>query len=461
MDTLLKVLAIDDDVTQLELLKVYCAAQEYPKIEYFSAEDVRDGMAALKKQPIDLILTDFYLPDGTGLDVLKSVKALNPLVSVVIMTAYESARNAVDLLMAGADDYLIKPTTEKDISHLCVRIAEQQTAVRESSLIRAQIEESLPAENIIYRSASMTSVLQTVARCAGSDATVLIASESGTGKELVARLLHGISKRKDAPFITVNISALPESLVESELFGYKKGSFTGAAQDRIGRFEQAAGGTVFIDEIGDVTPALQVKLLRVIQFGEIERIGENATRALDVRIIAATNRDLKKMVRENAFRSDLYYRLNVIPITIPPLRERKDDIPPMIDYFIARFNERNAKNVRGASREAMELLMRYDFPGNVRELENLLERGVILCRGEYLRVEDFPDLVPVATDVGTDYSEPEGEYDGVMDEFEAKFLKRAFEKANGNQSEAARLLSISERRFRSRLQHLRENKAWD
>jgi DNA-binding NtrC family response regulator len=461
MDTLLKVLAIDDDVTQLELLKLYCSAQEYPQIEYFAAEDMKDGEAILKKQPIDLVLTDYYLPDGSGLDVLKSVKALNPLVSVVIMTAYESARNAVDLLMAGADDYLIKPTSEKDIAHLCVRVAEQQTAVRESTLIRQQIEETLPAENIIYRSQAMTSVLQTVARCAGSDATVLIASESGTGKELVARLLHSISKRKDAPFITVNISALPESLVESELFGYKKGSFTGAAQDRIGRFEQAAGGTVFIDEIGDVSPVLQVKLLRVIQFGEIERIGENATRALDVRIIAATNRDLKKMVRENTFRSDLYYRLNVIPIVIPPLRDRKDDIPALIDYFIARFNERNGKHVKGASREAMEALMRYDFPGNIRELENLIERGVILCRSEYLRVEDFPDLVSVPTAETAYCPEPEGDYDSVMDEFEKKLLKKAFDTAGGNQSEAARLLSISERRFRSRLQHLREKGVWD
>ncbi len=388
----LNVLIIDDDPTQVALLEAICGSQDYPAVSCRSAASGREGLSLLAGSQVDLVLTDYRLPDMNGLDVLGQVKAVNPLVSVVIMTAFENAREAVAILKAGADDYLIKPTTAADISHLLVRAHETLTLHREEGAIREEIERSFGTSEVVFKSREIMAVLQTAARSAASDTTVLITGESGTGKELIARMIHRTGRRADRPFVTVNISALSESLVESELFGHRKGSYTGATEDRVGRFEEANGGTIFIDEIGDITPSLQVKLLRTIQFGEVQRIGENAQRRLDVRIIAATNRDLEAMVRERAFRADLYYRLKVIPIRVPALRQRREDIPVLVDSFIARFNTKHGTSIAGISREAMDALMRHDFPGNVRELENLVERAVVLARGETLLRRDFPDV---------------------------------------------------------------------
>jgi DNA-binding NtrC family response regulator len=454
MEDILNVLLIDDDPTQLALLDSICGSQEYPKVSCKPAQTGEEGLAALAGTQVDLVLTDFRLPDMNGLEVLKRVKEINPEVRVVVMTAFESARDAVEILKAGADDYLIKPTRETDIAHLLVRVHESLTLHREEGAIREEIEQAFDTSAVVFRSREIMRVLQIAARCAASETTVLITGESGTGKELIARMIHRTGRRADKPFITVNISALPESLVESELFGHRKGSFTGASEDRMGRFEEVNRGTIFIDEIGDISPALQVKLLRIVQFGEVERIGENAPRKLDVRIIAATNRDLDGMVKGNLFRADLYYRLNVIPIHVPPLRERRADIPALVDSFIARFKEKHGKTTAGISREAMDALMRYGFPGNVRELENLVERAVVLSRSEALLRRDFPELE----------AQPEKRAEGGFEErvrgFEAGLIEQALGEAEGNQSKAAQGLGITERHLRSRMEKLHLQNKW-
>jgi DNA-binding NtrC family response regulator len=453
MNDTLNVLFIDDDSTQLTLLGVLCKGIDYPRIESQSAETGSEGLALLQKEQFDLVLTDYRLPDMTGLEVLKSVKRVNPEVCVVVMTAFESARDAVEILKSGADDYLIKPTREPDMRHLFVRIHETLTLHREEKSLRAAIEESFDTSSIIFRSREMMGVLQTAARAAASTATILLTGESGTGKELIARMIHKTGSRNEKPFITVNISALSESLAESELFGHRKGSFTGASEDRVGRFEEANKGTIFIDEVGDIPSALQVKLLRVIQFGEVERIGENTSRKFDVRIITATNRDLSDLVEKRLFRADLFYRLNVIPIHIPALRERKQDIPVLIDHFITRFNEKHGKEITGMSREAMDLIMRHSFPGNVRELENLVERAVVLSRGDSLRKSDFPGLEGKDELAGAPLP-LEGGFEEKVRGFESRLIEDALRETEGNQSKAARALGISERHLRSRMEKL-------
>ncbi len=458
----LNVLLIDDDPTQIALLEAICSSQEYPAVSCLSAPTGREGVALLSSHQVDLVLTDYRLPDMNGLDVLREVKAVNPLVRVVIMTAFENAREAVEILKAGADDYLIKPTGRPEISHLLVRLHETLTLHREEGEIRGEIEKSFGTTDVVFKSRAIMTVLQTAARSAGSDTTVLITGESGTGKELIARMIHRTGKRSDRPFVTVNISALSESLVESELFGHRKGSFTGATEDRVGRFEEADRGTIFIDEVGDVSPALQVKLLRTIQFGEVQRIGENTQRRLDVRIIAATNRDLESMVRERTFRADLYYRLNVIPIRVPPLRQRREDIPVLVDSFISRFNAKHGTSIEGISREAMDALMRHDFPGNVRELENLVERAVVLARGRTLLRRDFPDIGQargLGAGPGATGTSAEG-LEARVRAFETGLVAEALAQARGNQSRAAEALGMTERHLRSRMEKLGIQNTW-
>jgi len=451
---MMTILAIDDDPAQLERLSLILTRLEYPTVEYLSAETKQEGLQIAHDQVIDLVLTDLRLPDGNGIEVLHAIKELNPMIPVVVMTAFSDAREAVDILKQGADDYLVKPTNPEEIEKLVLRIYEKGVLIREAFLPPAEGRESSPAvAGIIYKGNQMAQVMQTAARCAESDATVVVSGESGTGKELVARFIHERSLRRNKPFVAVNISALAESLAESELFGHKKGAFTGADTDRIGRFEMANGGTLFIDEIGDIPSAIQVKLLRALQFGTIERLGENTPRQLDVRIIAATNRNLASLVEQGLFRKDLYYRINVITLELPPLRQRKEDIPVLVDHFIARFNERNHRSVRGLSREAMNKLMRHDFPGNVRELENIIERAVVLCRGELILERDLPPLNSKAPWVAEQKN-----YRKLMADFERNLLEEALAESKGNKSAAARALGITERHLRSRLERLYSEK---
>lgn len=445
------ILAIDDDPAQLALLQLFCSEMEYPEIEYLSAETASAGFALIRDRVIDLVLSDLRLPDGSGMDILVRTKELNPLIPVVIMTAYSDPREAAALLKGGADDYLVKPTSAEEIQRLILRVHEKNVLIRESFLSPQEGRDAPKMPGVIYKSKAMAQVMRTASRCSDSSATVLLAGESGTGKELVARYIHQKGVRRGKPFVAVNISALPESLAESELFGHRRGSFTGADSDRIGRFEDADGGILFIDEIGDVAAPLQVKLLRAIQFGVIERVGENSPRKLDVRIIAASNRDLAELVAEGKFRKDLYYRLNVINIELPPLRDRKEDIRILVDHFIASFNERNERTVKGLSREAMDALMKYSFPGNVRELENLIERAVVLCAGDLILSRDLPALSPASVTPPRKRNAP---YEESMRAFELGLLNEALGASGGNKSKAARALGITERHLRSRLERL-------
>jgi DNA-binding NtrC family response regulator len=465
MKDVFSVLAIDDDPSQIELLRVYCESLDYPKVEYHAASDAAGAFSILQSHMIDLVLTDFRLPDVNGLDILHRVKELNPEIRVVIMTAYQDTQQAVEILKSGADDYLIKPTKEQDIRRLLILMNEKLIYRRETGEIQREIEETFDESSIVLKSKEMLKVMQTAVTCARSDTTVLLTGESGTGKELVAQLVHKKSRRGNKAFVTVNISALPESLAESELFGHRKGAFTGATEDRMGRFEEAEGGTIFIDEIGDISPVLQVKLLRVLQSGEIQRVGENLTKKLDVRIVAATNRDLRELVRKKIFRSDLYYRINVIPIHLPPLRQRKTDIPALVDHFIEKFALQNGKKVQTISREALNAVMLWPFPGNVRELENIIERAVVFARSETIRIEDLPSLTEEGnspSDFCSDpgFGEPEGSYEDKMRGFEIKILEGALDRAEGNQSKAAELLSITERHLRSRMARLGLQNRW-
>jgi DNA-binding NtrC family response regulator len=442
-------LVIDDDETQIEKLRVICASLEYPPVEYLSATGVEEGLKLVSKAVVDLVLSDLRLLDGSGFDVLRGVHSLNPSTPVVVMTAYVDAREAVQLLKEGADDYLIKPTRIEDIERLLVRVNEKTALLREALLPPAEGPAASPAvAGIIYRSDAMAAAMSVAARAATSAATVLLTGESGTGKELVARFIHDRSSRRGR-FVAVNISALPESLAESELFGHSRGSFTGASADRMGRFEEAEGGTLFLDEIGEIAPPLQVKLLRALQFGQIERVGENAVRELDVRIVAATNRDLAALVEAGTFRRDFYYRLNVIEIKLPSLQERKEDIRFLVDFFIDRFRTRDGKDVRGITREAFDNLSKRRLRGNVRELENIIERAVVLCRGSLIRTEDLPrePAEEARDDFGSDYL-------SAMRGFERNLIGRALAKTMGNQSAAARELGISERHLRSCLKRL-------
>lgn len=447
---MMTILAIDDDPAQLERLSLILKHLQYPIVEYLTAETKQEGLQIAQEQIIDLVLTDLRFPDGNGIEVLQAIKEMNPMIPVVVITAFSDAREAVDILKQGADDYLVKPTHPEEIEKLVLRIYEKGVLIREAFLPPAEGKESSPAvAGIIYRGKQMAQVMQTAARCAESDATVVVSGESGTGKELVARFIHERSLRRNKPFVAVNISALAESLAESELFGHKKGAFTGADTDRIGRFEMANGGTLFIDEIGDIPPAIQVKLLRALQFGTIERLGENTPRQLDVRIIAATNRNLAALVEQGQFRKDLYYRINVITLELPPLRQRKEDIPALVDHFITYFNERNHRSVQGVSREAMNKLMRHDYPGNVRELENIIERAVVLCRGELILERDLPPLNNTSI-----WEDTKQNYEQQMVNFERSLLEKALAEAKGNKSAAARALGITERHLRSRLERL-------
>ncbi|MCB0276620.1 MAG: sigma-54-dependent Fis family transcriptional regulator, partial [Calditrichaeota bacterium] len=352
----LNILLIDDEASQLTSLKSFLSRRGHT---VFTAQSGPAGLGIAQSEAIDLVLSDFRMPEWDGLTVLGKLKALNPDIDVVIVTAFGNVEDAVDIMKAGAYDYISKPIDLSELENLLDRVREKRYLVAENRLLKKQLQEKFRFEAIVSQSGEMESVLNTAGRVAPSNATVLIRGESGTGKELIARAIHFASPRRDKPFVVVNLAALSENLVESELFGHEKGAFTGAAQRRVGRFEHADGGTLFIDEVGDIPLPVQVKLLRAIQFGQIERLGDNNSLKVDVRIVAATHRDLEKMVREGNFREDLYYRLNVVNILLPPLARRKSDIPGLVDHFIRKFAAANNKPVSGISREALDQLMKY------------------------------------------------------------------------------------------------------
>ncbi|NGZ95344.1 MAG: DNA-binding response regulator [Nitrospira sp. WS110] len=440
------VLVVDDDPALREIL------QETLMRESYSVSTVEDGAGAIqavKETVVHIVITDFQLPDIDGLEVIDRLSKLDAKIIPIVMTGFGTIETAVRAMKSGAFDFITKPFDLESVAAVVRRAAEFHRLRQENHLLRRAVRDQYRLEQLVGVSEPMQQVLEFVQKVADSDSTVMIQGESGTGKELVARMLHFNSQRRDRPLVPVNCGAIPENLLESELFGHEKGAFTGATHARMGRFELAHGGTIFLDEIGEMSLPLQVKLLRVLQEREFERVGGNRTIHVDVRIIAATNQDLEAMVDERRFRQDLFYRLNVIPIVIPPLRERRTDIPLLIDHFLNRFNQSKHTEVVGLEDEALRLLTEYDWPGNIRELENMMERLVVLKKQGVLASEDLPQkisrrsMIPELKEQFIRLSEDGIHLSREVEQYEKHLIMEALRKANGVTSRAAQLLHLN------------------
>ena len=397
----------------------------------------------------DLILTDFKLPGMTGLEMLKISRRMDSHVPVIVMTAFGTVENAVEAMKSGASDFLLKPFSLDQLIAVVSKALEIKNLREENRQLKEELGRKYRWDNIVGRSHGMQQIFATVMRVAPSRATVLLAGESGVGKDLIARAIHFHSPRKDRPFVKINCTALPENLMESELFGYEKGAFTGANISKPGKFELADTGTVMLDEIGDVPANIQIKLLRVLQEREFERLGSNKTQHIDVRVIAATNRDLRVALEDGTFREDLYYRLNVVPIEILPLRERKEDIPYLARHFVEKLSPDTGGRVKGITDAAIDKLMSYYWPGNVRELENVIERSIVMAPGEKLDADDIRlDMNLRARHATAEVGLPEGMS---LDAYEQELIKNALKQADGNKSQAARILGLTRNALRYRL----------
>jgi len=444
------ILVVDDEAAQRDILGGLLRKQGY------AVREVPSGAAALavlRAEPVDLILTDVKMPAMSGLELLREARALNPELPVVVLTAYGNVADAVVAMRDGAVDYLTKPVDIDAVLHRVRKVLEGQQLLAENRALREALRGRYRVEGIVAESWKMQEVLSLVQRVAPSNTTVLICGESGTGKELIAQAIHYQSPRSGRPLVTVNCAALPDALLESELFGHVKGAFTGAVSDRAGRFEAADGGTIFLDEIGELSPAVQAKLLRVLQEREFERVGTNRTVKVDVRLLTATNQDLERAVREQRFREDLYFRLNVVSIRIPPLRERREDILPLLDHFLRTYAAANDKTIRGVTREARDWVLKYDYPGNIRELENLVERAVVLCRGEVIDLDDLPLSIREGTAATVPAPTP-GSLPAELETLERRMIEDALARADGVQTRAAELLGIGERALRYKMKKL-------
>lgn len=418
-----------------------------------AVEDGIDAGGLINKNDYDIIVCDIRLPRKNGIEILQEAKKLYPETEVIMMTAYGKVEDAVSAMRLGAYDYIIKPFPLEDLIMRIEKIVSHQTLKREYQLLKSHAEERYSLFNIIGRSKKMQALFDVTERVSKIDSNVIIMGESGTGKGLFASVIHQNSARKNKPFVKVNCAALTETLLESELFGHEKGAFTGAIRKRFGRFEIANGGTIFLDELGDIPPSIQVKLLRVLQEHEFERVGGEETIKTDVRLISATKMDLEKLVEEGKFREDLFYRLKVIPIFLPPLRDRKEDIPLLVEHFLKRFNERLGRMTKLSS-EAIKTLMDYDFPGNIRELENIIERAVALSSGEIIR---SIDLI-TAVGEGSLIADKPGEIPSlkeVLSKTESNHLLRVLERTSWNKVEAARILGISRKSLWEKLKYHR------
>lgn len=439
-----RILIVEDEEKLQRALELHLRSLGFEVVKAGSAEE---ALAEIDRA--DLILTDLRLPGMDGLELLSRIRLTNSVSPVVLMTAYGTVESAVEAMRKGASDFLTKPFSLDHLTTVVERALEMRALRDENRKLREELGHRYDLQNIIGRSAPMQEVFQLVMRVAAAKSTVLIAGESGVGKDLIARAIHYHSARRERPFVKINCTAIPENLMESELFGYEKGAFTGASSAKPGKFEEANTGTVFLDEIGDVTPAVQVKLLRILQERQFERLGSNKTISIDVRVIAATNQDLRAALEQGTFREDLFYRLNVVPINMPPLRKRKEDIPFLAEYFLGKYSREAGRPMEGFTAEALRILESHHWPGNVRELENVVERAVVLSRGKQLDAADIriDDLHrrPTASE---DQFLPPGMS---LDDYERYLIQEAMRRAEGNKSQAARLLGLTRNAFRYRL----------
>ena len=448
-----RVLIVDDEKSMRDLLSITLEKEGYD-VETAAGGELAIEM--LHREMVDAVITYLRMPKVDGLQVLRAAKESSPDIAVIVITAVASTETAVEAMKLGAYDYITKPFKLDEVN-LIVRNALERKRLRDENLyLRRQLETQHRFENIIGKSARIAEVFDTIRKIADSPSTAMITGESGTGKELVARAIHFNSYRRDKPFMSVNCGAIPEGLMESELFGHVRGAFTGAVSNKVGLFSAAEGGTLFLDEITEIPPLLQVKLLRAIQLREIRRVGDTKDMKTDVRLIAASNRDLEGAVQEGILREDLFYRLNVIPIQLPPLRERREDIPLLIAHFLQKFSKELGKDVRAVAPEAMAVLERYHWPGNIRELENVLERAIVLGGADMVGVESLPESVrrerPVKGLESVEIPEDGLDLEATLDAIEGRYLQRALDRTGGVQTKAAELLKMTFRQFRYKLQ---------
>lgn len=445
------ILVVDDDHAHRTMLNTLISGWGYAVSE---ADDGSSAVEKVKETTFDLVLMDVRMVKISGLEALETIKAHNPAIPVIIMTAYSSVETAVEALKQGAHDYLTKPLDFDKLRLTIDRAMEHTRLKEENRLLRETLGHQFDTQNIIGNSPKMITLLETVAQVAPSEATVLISGESGTGKELIAGAIHFNSLRKKGPFVKINCAAITETLLESELFGHEKGAFTGADRRKEGRFSQAHGGTLLLDEVGEMSLMMQVKLLRALQEREFNRVGGESTIQVDVRVVAATNKNLKDQINEGAFREDLYYRLNVVELEVPPLVERKEDIPLLTQHFLELFAAKNRKEIKGFTPRAMDNLIHHDWPGNVRELMNAVERGVVLSRSSYLDIPDFPFMKDSMLQNDQDSTTPAKlsmDGDVPLEKIEKTAILKTLEAANGNKSEAARRLGITRKTLHKKL----------
>ncbi len=433
-----RILVVDDEQIIRESISYVL------KREGFSVAEAENGKAAYERllaEPFDLVITDLEMPEMKGIELLEKVVQINPQTTVIIITAYGSLETAIAALRSGASDYILKPVEFDELLVKIRRLLEHKKLALENQYLRRELHRESDFSNLVGKSAPMQRVFDMIQKVSATDSTVLVTGKSGTGKELVAKAIHFNSKRCAKPFITVNCGAIPETLIESELFGHKKGSFTGAVADKVGYFKAADAGTLFLDEISEMPMQLQVKLLRAIEQKEITPVGMSSSIAIDVRFLAATNRDLHKEVNAGRFREDLFYRLNVVDIQLPSLAERKEDIPLLVDHFIDKFRREMRKDIQGADNTAMQLLLQHDWKGEIRELENIIERAVIFCNGQYLSAGDLPEFFRTGSslELGEGYTSLEA----AMNNLERQYILAELRKHNFNKERTAQALKIS------------------
>lgn len=450
-----RILVVDDEESIREFLEIMLRKEGY---EVTCAEDGQRALDMVKKRSFDLVISDLQMPNMTGLQLLKEAKAQYPDMMFMMITAFGTAETAVEAMKSGAYDYILKPFKIDEVRINIANALRSQNLEFENRTLKKELNREYSFQNLVGNSESMHRIYDLVKRVSQAPTNVLITGESGTGKEMVAKAIHYNGLLKEKPFVTVNCGAIPESLMESEMFGHKKGSFTGAVADKVGLFEVADGGSLFLDEVGELPLTIQVKLLRAIQERVIRRVGGTEDAKIEVRIIAATNRDLEEMVKSGTFRQDLYYRLNVINIRTPALRERSDDIPLLAQHFLKKYNDRLSKGIQGISEEAMEMLKKYDYPGNVRELENIIERTVALEGGSTILPESLPPIVntpsgrKMASSNEIQVTEEGLDLDKVMGQIEKELLIKAIHTAGGVKKRAAKLLNITFRSMRYRVE---------